>query len=208
MIRRILHYAFAALLILPATLSLNSCGTAKDTRNRMVVSVRDQRMLLVRDGKPVKSYVVSTSKFGIGSRSGSNYTPLGRMEVARKIGDGQPAGMVFKSRRPTGEVLRPNAPGRDPIVGRIMWLHGKEDQNRNTFRRCVYIHGTPEEWRLGTPASYGCIRMSMRDVVDLYNRIGEGAEVRVMRGSLLETWEGQEYAREHSPELLDGVAKM
>ena len=183
MIRRILHYAFASALLLPATLSLNSCGTAKDTRNQMVVSVRDQRMLLVRDGKPVKAYVVSTSKFGIGSKPGSNYTPLGRMEVARKIGDGQPAGMVFKSRRPTGEVIRPNAPGRDPIVGRIMWLHGTEDQNRNTFGRCVYIHGTPEEWRLGSPASYGCIRMAMRDVVDLYDRIGEGAEVRVMRGS-------------------------
>ena len=208
MIRRILHYAFASALLLPATLSLNSCGTAKDTRNQMVVSVRDQRMLLVRDGKPVKAYVVSTSKFGSGSKPGSNYTPLGRMEVARKIGDGQPAGMVFKSRRPTGEVIRPNAPGRDPIVGRIMWLHGTEDQNRNTFGRCVYIHGTPEEWRLGSPASYGCIRMAMRDVVDLYDRIGEGAEVRVMRGSLLETWEGQEYARQHSPEVLTGVAKM
>ena len=208
MIRRILHYAFASALLLPATLSLNSCGTAKDTRNQMVVSVRDQRMLLVRDGKPVKAYVVSTSKFGIGSKPGSNYTPLGRMEVARKIGDGQPAGMVFKSRRPTGEVIRPNAPGRDPIVGRIMLLHGTEDQNRNTFGRCVYIHGTPEEWRLGSPASYGCIRMAMRDVVDLYDRIGEGAEVRVMRGSLLETWEGQEYARQHSPEVLTGVAKM
>jgi lipoprotein-anchoring transpeptidase ErfK/SrfK len=197
MIRRILRYALASLFILPATLALNSCGTAKDTRNQMVVSVRDQRLLLVKDGQPVKSYVVSTSKFGIGSKNGSNYTPLGTMEVARKIGDGYPSGMVFKSRRPTGEVLKPNAPGRDPIVGRIMWLHGKEAQNQNTFKRCVYIHGTPEEWRLGTPASYGCIRMSMKDVVDLYDRIGEGAQVRVMRGSLLETWEGQEWVKLH-----------
>jgi lipoprotein-anchoring transpeptidase ErfK/SrfK len=210
MIRRILHYALASSFLFPAALLLSSCGTQKDTRSQMVVSVRDQRMLLVKDGKPVKSYTVSTSKFGIGSKEGSNYTPLGRMEVARKIGGGYPSGMVFKSRRATGEVLKPNAPGRDPIVGRIMWLHGKEDQNRNTFRRCVYIHGTPEEWRLGTPASYGCIRMSMTDVVDLYDRIGEGAEVRVMRGSLLETWEGQQYARKHSPELLNspGVAKL
>lgn len=197
MIRRILRYAYASLFILPATLSLNSCGTAKDTRNQMVVSVRDQRLLLVKDGQPVKSYVVSTSKFGIGSKNGSNYTPLGNMEVARKIGDGYPSGMVFKSRRPTGEVIKPNAPGRDPIVGRIMWLHGKEAQNQNTFKRCVYIHGTPEESRLGTPASYGCIRMSMKDVVDLYDRIGEGAEVKVMRGSLLETWEGQEWVKLH-----------
>lgn len=207
MIRRILNSAIAIALALPAVFTLNSCGTGKDTSNQMIVSVRDQRMLLVRDGKPVKDYVVSTSKFGIGSRSGSNHTPLGRMEVARKIGGGYPAGMVFKSRRATGEILKPNAPGRDPIVSRILWLHGTEAHNRNTFGRCVYIHGTPEEWRLGTPASYGCIRMGMKDVVDLYNRVGEGAQVRVIRGSLLETWEGREYVRAKGDKGFIGMAK-
>ena len=207
MIRRILRSAFLFVLALPAVFSLSSCGTGKDTRNQMVVSVADQRMLLVRDGKPVKTYPVSTSKFGIGTERGSNRTPLGRLEVARKIGNGAPAGMVFKSRRATGEILKPNAPGRDPIVSRILWLHGTEAHNRNTYGRCVYIHGTPEEWRLGSPASYGCIRMGMKDVVDLYNRVGEGAEVRIMRGSLLDTWAGQQYARQHSTEELLGVAK-
>ena len=207
MIRRILRSAFLFVLALPAVFSLSSCGTGKDTRNQMVVSVADQRMLLVRDGKPVKTYPVSTSKFGIGTERGSNCTPLGRLEVARKIGNGAPAGMVFKSRRATGEILKPNAPGRDPIVSRILWLHGTEAHNRNTYGRCVYIHGTPEEWRLGSPASYGCIRMGMKDVVDLYNRVGEGAEVRIMRGSLLDTWAGQQYARQHSTEELLGVAK-
>lgn len=190
----ILKNLMFGLLLVVGSMALNSCGSGKDNRNKMLVSVRDQRMLLVRDGKPVKSYTVSTSKFGLGSQPGSNRTPLGRMEVARKIGGGQPKGMVFKSRRPTGEVLRPNAPGRDPIVSRILWLDGKDRHNRNTFRRLIYIHGTPEEWRLGRPASYGCIRMGMRDVVDLYNRVGEGAEVRVFRGSLLQTREGREYA--------------
>lgn len=207
MIRRILKAAAFAAVALPALLGLSSCGTGKDTRNQMYVSVSDQRMLLVHDGKPVKAYVVSTSKFGIGSRPGSNHTPLGRLEVARKIGDGAPTGMVFKSRRPTGEILKPNAPGRDPIVSRILWLNGKESHNRNTFGRCVYIHGTPEEWRLGTPASYGCIRMGMKDVVDLYNRVGEGAEVKIIRGSLMDTWVGQEYARRNSGDPLTGVAK-
>ena len=59
----------------------------------------------------------------------------------------------------------PNAPGRDPIVTRILWLKGMEDRNRNTFRRTIYIHGTPEERRLGEPVSYGCIRMASRDVM-------------------------------------------
>jgi lipoprotein-anchoring transpeptidase ErfK/SrfK len=161
------------------------CGSVgEDTRNKMVVSIRDQKMLLVRDGKPVKSYKISTSKFGVGDRPRSNCTPLGRMEVSRKIGDSAPVGAVFKGRRPTGEVIKPNAPGRDPIVSRILWLRGTQAQNRNAFRRFIYIHGTPEERRLGSPASFGCIRMGGRDVIDLYNRIGLGADVFVIRGSL------------------------
>ncbi len=175
------------ILGLAASLLFTSCGTVpfgKDNRHKMIVSVRDQKMLLVRDGKPVKSYRISTSKFGLGDQPGSNRTPLGRMQVARKIGQNAAPGAVFKNRRPTGEVIRPNAPGRDPIVTRILWLTGTEDRNRNAFRRTIYIHGTPEERRLGSPASYGCIRMSSRDVADLYNRVGYGADVFVIRGSI------------------------
>lgn len=191
---KLLRITLAPLIPLLSALALSSCGTSKDTRNKVLVSVRDQKMLLVRDGKPVKTYRVSTSKFGIGDRPGSNCTPLGRMEVAKKIGDHTPAGMVFKTRRPTGEVIKPNAPGRDPIVSRILWLRGKERQTSNAFGRCIYIHGTAEEWRLGTPASYGCIRMGSRDVIDLFGRLGEGAEVHVIRGPLTSTPQGAAYA--------------
>ncbi|HEX7262006.1 MAG TPA: L,D-transpeptidase [Luteolibacter sp.] len=178
---------FLAALSLMAVVGLTGCGSSGnscDTRNKMIVSVRDQKMLLVRDGTPIKSYKISTSKFGIGDRPGSNCTPLGRLQVVRKIGDNAPIGGVFKNRRPTGEVLKPDAPGRDPIVTRILWLAGTESRNSNTFRRTIYIHGTPEERRLGSPASYGCIRMGSRDVADLYNRIGPGADVFVIRGSI------------------------
>lgn len=177
----ITHLLVALLCIIPL---LNSCGPSVDSRNKMVVSVRDQKMLLYRDGKPIKAYKVSTSKFGLGDQPGSNRTPLGRMKVAKKIGTGAPTGAVFKSRRPTGEVLKPNAPGRDPIVSRILWLSGTDYNNRNAFRRFIYIHGTPEVYKLGRPASYGCIRMGCDDVVDLYNRVGQGADVYVVRGSL------------------------
>lgn len=197
----ILRKRLLGLLVVAVGLALTGCSstghdaTGKDTRNKLLVSVQDQRMLLLRDGKPVKLYPVSTSKFGLGSQAGSNRTPLGTMEIARKIGDGQPMGMVFKGRRPTGEILEANAPGRDPIVSRILWLNGKDRHNSNTFSRFIYIHGTPEEWRLGRPASYGCIRMGIRDVVDLYNRVGEGAEVRVIRESLLHIRDDRDYAR-------------
>lgn len=190
--RSIISKSFSVFRVLLPVL-LVSCGAKEDTRNRLIVSVRDQQMLLVRDQKPVKIYPVSTSKFGLGSQSGSNKTPLGKMEIAKKIGDGAPAGAVFKNRRRTGEVLRPNAPGRDPIVSRIMWLRGKERDNRNAFGRYIYIHGTPEEYRIGSPASYGCIRMTSKHVIDLFDRVGEGADVQVMRGSLQDSQEGREY---------------
>ncbi len=180
---------FLATISLLAAIGLTGCGSSSfsfggDTHNKMIVSVRDQKMLLVRDGTPIKAYKISTSKFGIGDRPGSNCTPLGRLQVAKKIGDGAPIGSVFKTRRQTGEVIQPNAPGRDPVVTRILWLTGTESRNQNAFRRTIYIHGTPEERRLGSPASFGCIRMGSRDVADLYNRIGAGADVFVIRGSI------------------------
>ena len=143
-------------------LLLSSCAQI-DMGNKVLVSVRDQKMMILKEGLPVKSYPVSTSKFGLGDKPGSMYTPLGTMRIARKIGEGAPAGSVFKSRRRTGEILRPNSPGRDPIVSRIIWLKGMEYKNRNAYRRYIYIHGTPEERTIGRPASYGCIRMSSRD---------------------------------------------
>ncbi len=188
------RFLLIAISCVLAPLGFTGCGTSpygKDTRNKMIVSVRDQKMLLVQDGTPVKSYKISTSKFGVGDRPGSNCTPLGRMQVAKKIGGDAPIGSVFKSRRRTGEILKPNAPGRDPIVTRILWLTGTESRNKNAFRRTIYIHGTPEERRLGAPASYGCIRMGSRDVADLFNRIGHGADVFVIRGSIQPTKSNQ-----------------
>ncbi len=151
-----------------------------DTHHRMIISVPDQKMLVLTDGKPVALYQISTSKFGTGDGEGSYATPLGHLCVREKIGAGAPLGAVFHSRRPTGEVLPPNAPGRDPIVTRILWLAGLESHNRNAFSRCIYIHGTPEESRLGSPASYGCIRMSSADIAKLYDLVGAGARVEIV----------------------------
>jgi hypothetical protein len=150
----------------------------------VVVSVKDQKLGIYSEGKLTKQYVISTSKFGLGDQKGSNRTPLGQHEVIAKIGQGLPAGAVLKSRRWNGEVLKPNAPGRDPIVSRILWLRGMETSNRNAFNRFIYIHGTPEENRLGKPASYGCVRMGMKDVVDLFNTVNVGARVVITKGGL------------------------
>ena len=141
-------------------------------------------MLVFDKGVEIARYDVSTSKFGIGDRPGSFATPLGAMEIAKKIGGGQPSGMKFHGRRPTGEIVAPNAPGRDPIVSRILWLRGLQFQNALAFSRAIYIHGTAEESKIGVPASYGCIRMRSRDVIQLYDILGLGARVEVTMDSL------------------------
>lgn len=150
----------------------------------VIVSIRDQKLVLLQNGYRVATFPVSTSKFGLGDHRGAQATPLGAMAVAQKIGDHAPPGAVFHNRRFTGEILLPNAPGRDPIVSRIIWLRGLELSTANAFGRCIYIHGTAEERTIGTPASYGCIRMKSKDVIDLYSQLPIGSLVRIVPDKL------------------------
>lgn len=145
----------------------------------LLISVPDQKLAVLQGGVCVAQYPVSTSRYGVGDRFGSYATPLGWMEVAQKIGEGWPLGAVFKERRPTGEILRPNAPGRDPIVTRILWLRGLEASSRNAYERGIYIHGTPVERLIGRPVSYGCVRMRSCDVAELFGRVGIGTRVQI-----------------------------
>src|SRR5439155_15445291 len=149
-------------------------------QNGLIISVRDQKLMLLQNGGKVATYPVSTSKFGLGDFLGRMTTPLGYLTVAQKIGDNAPVGAVFHNRRFTGEILTPNAPGRDPVITRIIWLRGLEAQNALAFHRCIYIHGTPEEKTIGRPASYGCIRMKSSDVAALYNQVQLGAIVQIV----------------------------
>ena len=153
--------------------------TQLDTSHRVVISIRDQKLMLLENGGRVAIYPVSTSKYGVGDFRGRMTTPLGYLMVAKKIGDNAPVGAVFHNRRWTGEILQPNAPGRDPVTTRIIWLSGLEAQNAQAFHRCIYIHGTPEEKTIGRPASYGCIRMKAADVALLYNQVPLGALVQI-----------------------------
>jgi lipoprotein-anchoring transpeptidase ErfK/SrfK len=162
----------------------------------MIVSVPDQALALVDRGKLIAQYSISTSKFGTGDSSASYRTPLGTLFVSAKIGDRLPPGAVIKNRIPTGEIVAVNAPGRDPIVSRVIWLRGMEAQNQKARDRCIYIHGTPEERRIGKPASFGCIRMRSRDIIDLYDRVHIGTHVLITLRRV------HDFVRPEEPELL------
>jgi L,D-transpeptidase YbiS len=142
------------------------------------ISIGDQRLTVMEDETPIRSYPVSTSRFGIGTEEGSMKTPTGRFRVAEKIGDGLPGDAVFQSRVPLkpGDPLPPTD---DLVMSRILWLDGLDEHNANTRDRFIYIHGTRHEDKIGNPASHGCVRMRNADVVELFDLVDEGAHVTI-----------------------------
>jgi lipoprotein-anchoring transpeptidase ErfK/SrfK len=140
------------------------------------ISIREQRLTLMEDETPIRSYPVSTSRFGIGTEEGSMKTPTGRFRVAEKIGCGLPGDTVFQSRVPL-KPSDPLPPTNDWVMSRILWLDGLDEHNANTRDRFIYIHGTKHENKIGTPASHGCIRMRNSDVIELFELVDEGAQV-------------------------------
>lgn len=159
-------------------------GAMPPVGQRLVVSVAQQMMVTFDGGQPRRQYPVSTSRFGTGDKRGTHMTPLGRLEIVEIVGQGLPAGARLKSRQATGEIVPVNAPGRDPIVTRVLRLRGMERRNAHALERAIYIHGTPEESKLMTPASYGCIRMASADIIELCKWVKVGARVDVVPGKL------------------------
>lgn len=140
------------------------------------VSIQDQVLTLREDETPIRSYPVSTSRFGIGTEEGSFKTPVGRFRVAEKIGGDMPPGTIFRSRVP----LKPDDPHPrtdDLVMSRILWLDGLDEHNANTRDRFIYIHGTKHENKIGSPDSCGCIRMRNADVVELFDLVDHDTPV-------------------------------
>lgn len=153
------------------------------------ISLERQCLTLVDgNGSILAEYPVSTALNGTGEQDGSGCTPQGSHYVRAMIGDGQPIYTVYRGRRPTGEIYSPELaakhPARDWILTRILWLCGRETgKNRgpgvDTFRRFIYIHGTPDTEPMGVPLSHGCVRMRNDDVIDLFNRVSTGIAVSI-----------------------------
>ena len=140
------------------------------------ISIRDQRLTLKEGETLIRTYPVSTSRFGIGTEEDSMKTPIGRFRVAEKIGDGLPSDTVFQSRVPL-KADDPLPPTEDSVMSRILWLDGLDEHNANTRDRFIYIHGTKHEDKIGNPASHGCVRMRNADVIELFGLIDEGVPV-------------------------------
>ena len=157
---------------------------------RLEVSVDDQLLRLFRGVEPVRTFVISTAKKGVGFTPGSHRTPTGRFVIVQKIGDGMPEGTRFVSRLAVGHWQPGEACDKDLVLTRILRISGLEPENANSFDRFIYFHGTNREDLLGTPASCGCIRLSNRDIVELHDLVEPGMEVVILpptrkRGKLI-----------------------
>jgi lipoprotein-anchoring transpeptidase ErfK/SrfK len=154
----------------------------------ILISVEEQKLYLIDKGTIIDSYSISTGEKGIGQEEGSFQTPLGLHSVAEKIGDGEDAFAVFKSRVPTGEIASSTTYQR-AILGRILWLtglepgfnQGKNSQGKNvdSYHRYIYIHGTFDIDQIGTPASAGCVTLHPNDVIALYDKTPPGTHVYI-----------------------------
>ncbi len=154
--------------------------------NAIVVQISGQKLFLFSDKKKIKSYSISTSRYGIGNMIGSNKTPLGLHRIVSKIGRNVRSGTIFRKRRNTGKVARVNKDCGDLITSRILRLEGlgkgiNKGKGIDSFQRCIYIHGTPEEESIGKPASHGCIRMRNRDIIDLFNLVKRNTLVEIIK---------------------------
>lgn len=156
---------------------------------QLKVSLTEQHLDLMIEGGLQDRFPVSTSRYGPGERYGSSGTPRGRHVIRACIGAGLPRDAVLRGRRPTGEIWTPDLgrrfPGRDWILGRILWLSGLQPGvNRlgevDSMRRFIYIHGTPDTEPMGVPFSHGCIRMRSSDVIRLFDQVGAGTAVDIV----------------------------
>ena len=146
----------------------------------LLVNIKQQRLYFLNtQTTDYKSYLISSASNGIGNQNGSGQTPLGAHYIREKFGENAPLGSIFKGRQNIGKIAKiltkPNELSNlDNITSRILWLSGLEaslnkDGDVDSYNRYIYIHGTDEEGRLGTPASHGCIRMSNQSVIELFD---------------------------------------
>jgi lipoprotein-anchoring transpeptidase ErfK/SrfK len=152
------------------------------------IDISQQRLYLKQNDDLIKSYPISSSKYGEGSTENSNMTPLGLHVIKEKIGTDVPINTLFISRINTKRTVNiensRNKTKDDHITSRILWLDGLEEgKNKgkgvDSYSRYIYIHGTHEEGLIGEKASHGCIRMLNNDVIDLYNYVNIGTEVYI-----------------------------
>lgn len=129
----------------------------------VVVSTSERRLYYVLGNGQAIQYGV-----GVG-REGFSWSGTKSVSMKREWPDWRPPEQMLK-RRP--DLPRHMEGGIDnPLGARAIYL------GSSLYR----IHGSNEPDTIGAAVSSGCIRMTNRDVTDLYGRVKVGSKVIVMR---------------------------
>ena len=153
------------------------------------VSIKNQKLYHISENTNNDEYTISSAKKGIGNIRNSDKTPIGLHYIKEKYGQKTPINGRMIARKFEGLIATiyqdTSSSKTDDITSRILWLAGLEEGinkggNVDSYQRYIYIHGTSEEGKLGTPASHGCIRMSNLDVINLFDKVKEGTKVLIL----------------------------
>jgi hypothetical protein len=109
----------------------------------------------------VKTYPIAVGMAGLETPRGIRHVLEKQVNPAWHVPNSPWAGSL------AGQTIPASDPA-DPIKAR--WL-GLGDG--------IGIHGTSEDWSIGSRASHGCIRMHVSDVIDLYPRVPVGTPVLI-----------------------------
>ena len=150
----------------------------------LVQSIEEQKLFVCENETIIDRYDASTSRFGTGIRENSFKTPAGVHRIREKIGDGAPAGRIFRDRGDTGINWDGVSAEENLILTRILRLEGLEEgvnkgEGVDSFERCIYIHGTNREDLVGIPLSHGCLCLRNTDILRLFQAVREGTIVYI-----------------------------
>ena len=175
----------------PVEMINNHCKSkyGQQFKELIYVSIKNQKLYHISDNTINNEYTISSAKKGIGNIRNSDKTPIGLHYIKEKYGQKTPINGRMIARKFEGLIATiyqdTSSSKTDDITSRILWLAGLEEGinkggNVDSYQRYIYIHGTSEEGKLGTPASHGCIRMSNLDVINLFDKVKEGTKVLIL----------------------------
>lgn len=132
----------------------------------IIVNTNERFLYLVQQNGQAKRYGVGVGREGFSWKGTENITKKAEWPTWRP-----PQEMIERERLKGRELPAVMEGGpENPLGARALYLG-------STLYR---IHGSNAPWSIGQAVSSGCIRMRNEDVIDLYERVGVGTQVKVI----------------------------
>lgn len=155
--------------LIPAHIKQQVAYNGPDRPGTIVVDTFARKLYYVMEDGQAMRYAIAVGREGLSFR-GSGY--IGRKS---EWPSWQPTANMIRTRPDLYAAYAAGLPGGldNPLGARAMYLYRN---GRDTYFR---IHGTIDNASIGHATSAGCIRLFNQDAIDLYNRVDNGAHVKV-----------------------------